>query len=152
VSIGVIGMGDGVGLLTGWSDPQVEAAMQFIRRRVLDDLVSAIDLPADEVLALRLGGGEVLATVFHGEHDFPVELHEGVEEACALVAGQVQDDVIGRLGRAWPEVHSPGGDAVGVLEPACEPIGLAHWALRGRPLCAVGQLTSAVAAAGLVIS
>jgi hypothetical protein len=44
----------------------------------------------------------------------------------------------------------PAGASLGVLEPALVE-GLAGWALRGQAFCAVGQLSAAVGAAGLVV-
>jgi hypothetical protein len=35
-----------------------------------------------------------------------------------------------------------------VLEVSCEPLGIAHWSLRGHPLCAVGHLVETCRALG----
>jgi hypothetical protein len=58
----------------------------------------------------------------------------------------LQDAVVDSLGRPWPEVG--GSDSVGVLDVAVEPVGIAHWSLRGRPLCAVGHLLATCRALG----
>jgi len=51
-----------------------------------------------------------------GGRSFPVSLRDGVEAAVVDVASALQDDVIDRLGRPWPEVNV-GGQAGAVLEP-----------------------------------
>lgn len=59
----------------------------------------------------------------------------------------LQDAIIDSLGRPWPEVDD-GGASVGVLDVALEPAGIAHWVLRGEPICPVGQLASTCRALG----
>jgi hypothetical protein len=76
-----------------------------------------------------------------------VHLDQGPETACALTADQMQDGVIDRLGRPWPELVGPDGNFLGVLDVA-ERDGIACWVLRGVPYCAVGQLAGAIPSAG----
>ena len=71
----------------------------------------------------------------------------GLESGCAEAMSVVQDAVIDSLGRPWPEVDDD-GDSVGVLDVALEPSGIAHWALRGEPICPVGQLVPTCRALG----
>lgn len=71
----------------------------------------------------------------------------GVESGCAEVMRVVQDAVIDSSGRPWPEVDD-GGDSIGVLDVVLEPLGIAHWVLRGEPLCPVGQLVPTCLALG----
>ena len=59
----------------------------------------------------------------------------------------VQDAIVDASGRPWPEVDD-GGDSVGVLDVALGPAGIAHWALRGEPICPVGQLVVTCRALG----
>jgi hypothetical protein len=136
-------------LLDSWPPDRIEAATSFVRTRVLTD-VSTAELEQQwvgELLVFRMEDGEVLATAFGGEHDFPIELHIGAEGACALTADQMQDGVIDRLGRPWPELVDTSGGFVGVLDIA-QADGIACWVLRGVPYCAVGQLAGAIPAAG----
>ncbi|HEY2764879.1 MAG TPA: hypothetical protein VGJ13_12845 [Pseudonocardiaceae bacterium] len=61
--------------------------------------------------------------------------------------------MIGVTGRPWPEVYTADGAYVGVLFPRTEsPHQVAAWQLGGQPLCAVGHLHGACAAAGLTIA
>lgn len=62
------------------------------------------------------------------------------ESLVASIADQLQDDVIDNLGRGWPEVD-------GRPLFASAESGVACWCLDGRPWCAVGQLSDALAAA-----
>jgi hypothetical protein len=136
-------------LLDGWAPDRIEAATSFLRERVLTDVATG-QLRKEwqgELLVFRMEDGEILATAFGGEHDFPIELHDGAESACALVTDQMQDGVIDRLGRPWPELLDENGRFVGVLDVA-EVGGIACWVLRGVPYCAVGQLAGAIPAAG----
>ena len=73
---------------------------------------------------------------------------DGVEAACTVVMDELQDGVMDRLGRPWPELVDADGGFVGVLEPRLV-TGIACWVLRGVPFCAVGQLSAAIPAAGL---
>lgn len=81
----------------------------------------------------------------------PLGLESGVEYACQLLAGQVQDDVIAESGRPWPEVRSPGGGYLGVLVPGLVG-GVAVWRLGDAAFCPVGLLNGAVRAAGVQIT
>jgi hypothetical protein len=65
------------------------------------------------------------------------------EVATAVLADKFQDDVVGSLGRTWPEV-----DGRPLFPSAAS--GVACWCLDGKPWCAVGQLADALAAAGEV--
>lgn len=62
------------------------------------------------------------------------------EIAAAVLADKFQDDVIGSLGRTWPEV---GGRPLFASADS----GVACWCLDGKPWCAVGQLKDALSAA-----
>jgi hypothetical protein len=135
-------------LLSGWTADRVANATSFIRARVAADVRTSGLAVEGELLAFRTEDGEVLATAFRGEHDFPIELHEGPESACALTADQIQDGVVDRLHRPWPELVDADGGFVGVLDVATA-AGIACWVLRGVPFCAIGQLAGAVPAAGL---
>lgn len=134
-------------LLGGWTAGRIDDATGFIRRRVVTDVATSALEWDGELLAFRMEDEEVLATAFDGEHDFPIELHIGVEGSCALTIDQVQDGVMDRIGRPWPELLDPDGAFVGVLDVGT-PGGIACWVLRGVPYCAVGQLAGAVSAAG----
>jgi hypothetical protein len=143
--------------------PRLAAAVSFVVERVRADVGPAAGLPPASVVAVRLdpswadpaaageGAEDLVATVFAGRHEFPLGLEDGVEYACWNLKNQVQDDVVGELGRPWPELVDLSGSTLGVLEPTLVG-GLAGWALRGRAFCAVGQLTAAVAAAGLAVT
>jgi hypothetical protein len=136
---------------------QLAAAVAFVIERVRADVGP---VGGASVVAVRMdpawagpeaagdGAEDLIASVFGGRHEFPLGLEDGVEYACWNLANQVQDDVVGELGRPWPELVDPLGETRGVLEPTLTD-GLAVWAVRGRPFCAVGQLTAAVGAAGL---
>ena len=76
-----------------------------------------------------------------------VGFEPGIESGCAEVMSVLQDAIIDALGRPWPEVDD-GGDSVGVLHVALEPSGIAHWTLRGEPVCPVGLLTASCRALG----
>lgn len=76
-----------------------------------------------------------------------VGLSAGIEAGCATVMSVVQDAIIDSSGRPWPEVDDA-GDSVGVLDVAQGPAGIAHWALRGEPICPVGQLVATCRALG----
>jgi len=83
-----------------------------------------------------------------GEHVFAAGFEHGLEAACAAVMSVVQDDVVGMRGRPWPEIADDDASALGVLDVACEPLGIAHWSHLGRPLCAVGHLSATCRALG----
>jgi hypothetical protein len=134
-------------VLTGWTD-QVRDATSFIWGRVIGDVATAGLVGVGDLLRFGIADGEVVATAFGGEHDFPIELQEGPEAACALVMDQLQDGVVDRLHRPWPELLDLDGAFVGVLDIGT-PAGIACWVLRGVPFCAVGQLSAAIPAAGL---
>jgi hypothetical protein len=151
----------------GGLPPRLAAAVSFVVDRVRADVGPVAGLPPATVVAVRLdpswadpaagetAAGEtaedLVATVFAGRHEFPLGLEDGVEYACWNLANQVQDDLVGELSRPWPELVDPSGATLGVLEPTLVG-GLAGWALRGRPFCAIGQLTATVGAAGLAVT
>ena len=122
-------------------------ATWFIHGRVSGDVMTTGLLGVGELLAFGHEQGEPVVWSFGYQSEVPYDLADGVEATCALVMDQVQDGVIDRLGRPWPELVDAGGTFVGVLEPAVAS-GLACWALRGVPFCAVGQLSAAVPANG----
>ena len=145
---------------------RLTAAVSFVVDRVRADVGPLAGLPPESVVAVRLdpawaedpagdtagdAAGDLIVSVFGGRHEFPLGLEDGVEYACWNLADQVQDDVVGELGRPWPELVGPAGEPLGVLEPMLLG-GLAGWALRGRAFCAVGQLPAAVTAAGLTVT
>ena len=136
-------------LLASWSPDQIDAATSFVHGRVVTDIATSglTKQWVGELLVFRMEDGEVVGTAFGGEHDFPVHLDQGAETACYLTADQMQDGVIDRLARPWPELLDKDGAFAGVLEPA-EVGGIACWVLRGVPYCAIGQLAGAVPAAG----
>jgi hypothetical protein len=154
----------------GWTAERVAAAVDFIAARVMADFAAVAVVSGSELLRLRLdpawscggappadgvgrlsGPDDVIAVLLGGRHEFPAGLEDGVEYAAFLVADHLQDGVIDDMGRPWPELRDAEGRSVGVLEPRYEH-GLAHWALRGDPFCAVGQLGQAVPASGLAIA
>jgi hypothetical protein len=152
----------------GWTAGRLAAATGFVAGRMAADFADVAGLPSDELLALRddpgwstdgqpppadsqSGPEDVIAVLLGGRHEFPAGLEDGVEYASYLIADRLQDGIIDDLGRPWPELRDAAGRSVGTLEPRYEH-GLAHWALRGDPFCAVGQLTRAVPAAGLSIA
>lgn len=94
------------------------------------------DAPAHHVV-VRIEGNTTL-----------VGFGTGLESACAEAMSVVQDAVVESLRRPWPEVDDVGGVGVGVLDVALEPSGIAHWALRGEPICPVGQLVPTCRALG----
>lgn len=108
------------------------------------------DSPPDRRATEPPGPDDVIAILLGGRHEFPAGLENGVEYACYLIADRLQDGVVDDLGRPWPELRDGARRSLGVLEPRYLH-GLAHWALREEPFCAVGQLLPAAAAAGLVI-
>jgi hypothetical protein len=135
--------------LSEWPRDRIDDATSFVRERVLVDIAtSGLEKQwVGELLVFRMEDGEVVGTAFGGEHDFPVHLDQGAETACALTADQMQDGVIDRLGRPWPELLDVDAAFVGVLDVA-HAGGIACWVLRGVPYCAVGQLAGAILAAG----
>jgi hypothetical protein len=155
----------------GWTAERLAAALDFIAARMVADFAEIAGAVGDDLLRLRLdpawsndggspaddgtsrqaGPDDVIAVLLGGRHEFPAGLEDGVEYASYLVADRLQDGVIDDLGRPWPELRDAEGRSLGVLEPRYEQ-GLAHWALRGEPLCAVGQLGPAVPASGLAIA
>jgi hypothetical protein len=83
-----------------------------------------------------------------GKHVFMAGFEHGLEAGCARVMSAVQDDVIGARGRPWPEVGDADGSLLGVPDVSDDPLGIAHWSLRGRPLRAVGHLVETCRALG----
>lgn len=80
-----------------------------------------------------------------GGRSFPVSLREGLPSALVAVVSALQDEVMDRLNRPWPQVITP---AV-VLEPVLDEEGVAVWASRDRSLrCSIGYLTSTFGAVG----
>jgi hypothetical protein len=94
----------------------------------------------------RPPAGQVVGVI--GEHVFAAGFDQGIEAGCATVMSVVQDDVVDARGRPWPEVTDASGSGLGVLDVSCEPLGIAHWSLRGHPLCAVGHLVETCRALG----
>jgi hypothetical protein len=126
---------------------RLRTTTEFVRQRVLDDVRTSRYQWTGEPLVFRIEDGELVGSAFGGESDFPVHVEDGAETACALTANEVQDGVIDRIGRPWPELLDAEDQFVGVLEIGT-PGGIACWVLRGMPFCAVGQLVGAAPAAG----
>jgi hypothetical protein len=85
----------------------------------------SIDLPIID--------GEVITA--HGAHFSSGTPYESL---IAAIADRLQDDVIDNLGHTWPEVN-------GKPLFASADSGVACWCLDGKPWCAIGQLTEALA-------
>jgi hypothetical protein len=134
--------------LAGWTRERIQEATWFIWGRVIGDVATAGLVGVGELLRFGTEEGEVVATAFGGQHWFPVHLEDGPEAACRLTMDQLQDGVVDRLHRPWPELLDDSGAFVGVLDVG-EARGIACWVLRGVPFCAVGQLSAAIPAAGL---
>jgi hypothetical protein len=140
----------------------LEAAMRAVVGRVDADLrgaasgsaVSGASLRVDREFASPSGGGagdgppqqHVVATI--AGHRFAAGFEHGLEVACATVMSALQDEMVDSSGEPWPELADDSGGVVGVLDVAVEPVGIAHWALRGDPICAVGQLAESCRARG----
>jgi hypothetical protein len=135
-------------LLDGWTVDRIRDATSFIWGRVLNDVATAGLVGVGELLLFRVEDGEVIATAFGGEHWFPIHLADGPEAAVGLTMDELQDGVVDRLHRPWPELLDADGGFVGVLDVG-QASGIACWVLRGVPFCAVGQLSAAIPAAGL---
>jgi hypothetical protein len=151
-----------------WTPQRIDAAAHMIVERITadfgevtghrPDLVQFRNDPGwatDGVLPPGRSPGDparpedVIVRLLGGRSEFPADLDEGGEHACWLVASRLQDDVIDALGRPWPELRDGEGSVLGIAEPQLEPVMLAHWAVRGDPLCAIGHLHMALGAAGL---
>lgn len=60
----------------------------------------------------RLDLSDVVAVV--GPRRFRVGLENGTEVGCVAVMSALQDDVVDRTGRPWPEILGPDGAVIGV--------------------------------------
>jgi hypothetical protein len=148
-------------MTTGLHQPlrDVDAAMRAVLDRVRADLDGVglhVELRVDQGFAVP-GGVDDRSPVHQvvgviGEHVFSAGFEHGLEAGCAAVMSTVQDDVVGLHGRPWPEIAERDGSDVRVLDVAVEPIGIAHWSFRGRPLCAVGHLLATCRALGWHVS
>ena len=144
-------------MTTGLDQPlrELDAAMRTVLDRVradLDGIRLDVDLRVDPDFASAgevdgLSPAESVVGII-GRHVFAAGFEHGLEAACARVMSAAQDDVVDARGRPWPEVADGDGMPLGVLDVAHEPHGLAHWSLRGRPLCAVGHLVATCRALG----
>lgn len=63
----------------------------------------------------------------------------------------VQDAVIDRTGRPWPEILDSGGTPIGVMDVDMLPDGEAGWTLKGDAIGPVGQLLAACASRGWTV-
>jgi len=134
---------------------ELDVAMRAVLDRVRADAVGTelvVELHVDPGFAVPGGGddgppaGHVVGVI--GEHLFAAGFEHGLEAGCALVMSVFQDDVVDARGRPWPEVTDGSGSGLGVLDVSFEPLGIAHWSLRGHPLCAVGHLVETCRALG----
>jgi hypothetical protein len=134
---------------------ELDVAMRAVLDRVRADAVGTgltVELRVDPQFAVADGGDDrppahqVVGVI--GEHVFAAGFEHGLEAGCALVMSMVQDDVVDARGRSWPEVTDGSGSGLGVLDVYFEPLGIAHWSLRGHPLCAVGHLVETCRALG----
>lgn len=144
-------------MTTGLGQPlqELDIAMRAVLDRVRADAAGTelvVELRVDPDFAVPGGlddrppAGQVVGVI--GEHVFAAGFEQGIEAGCARVMNVVQDDVIDARGRPWPEVTDGNGSGLGVLEVSSEPLGIAHWSLRGHPLCAVGHLVETCRAWG----
>jgi hypothetical protein len=133
----------------------LDAAMRTVLDRVRADAGAAgieVELRLDPGFAVP-GGVDDRPPAHHvvgviGEHVFSAGFADGLEAGCARVMSVVQDEVVDSRGKPWPELIDDDESAVGVLDVGCEPVGIAHWTLRGRPFCAIGDLTATCRALG----
>lgn len=77
-----------------------------------------------------------------------IGLENGSEQGCLVVMSAVQDAVIDRTGRPWPEVLDKEGTTIGVLDVDLLPDGSAGWTLRGDRVGPVGRLVAACTSRG----
>jgi hypothetical protein len=133
----------------------LDAAMRTVLDRVRADVGAAgpeVELRLDPGFAVPGGiddrslAHQVVGVI--AEHVFSAGFADGLEAGCAQVMNVVQDEVVDSRGRPWPELADGDGSTVGVLDVGCEPFGIAHWALRGQPFCAIGDLVEACRALG----
>lgn len=134
----------------------LDAAMRAVSDRVLADAAGhalPLHLHVDRDFSSPEGPPDERPDVFHvvaaiDGHLFSAGFHNGLEAGCALVMSVVQDEIISALGRPWPELGDRSGSTLGVLDVGFEPVGIAHWQVRGEPLCAVGHLVPTCQARG----
>ncbi len=116
----------------------MQARLTFILDRLNADL-SGVGLGAVGVVDdPGAGWGEGLTVFEFRGHQTSANPDE-LEAAVALLASTFQDDVTDERHGAWPEVD-------GKPLWASADSGIACWHLDGKPWCAVGQLTGALAA------
>lgn len=129
----------------------LDAAMDAVLARVRADADGrgpVLSLEVDPAFGVRRDGDEpspahhVVARI--GGNVTSIGFGRGPEAGCAEAMSVLQDAIVDALGRPWPEVDD---DGVGVLDVAQEP-GVAHWTLRGEPICPVGQLVATCRALG----
>jgi hypothetical protein len=143
-------------MINGAPPADLDAAMQAVSDRVLADAAGQgrpLHLRIDRDFASPGGPRDERSDVFHvvaaiDRHLFSAGFHEGLEAGCALVMSVLQDEIISTLGRPWPEIGDRDGSRLGVLDVGLEPVGIAHWHLRGERLCAVGHLIPTCRARG----
>ena len=63
----------------------------------------------------------------------------------------VQDAVVDRTGRPWPQVVGEDGTTIGVLDVELLADGAAGWTLRGDDIGPVGQLVAACRSRGWMV-
>lgn len=139
----------------------LDAAMQAVSDRVLADADGAgppLRLRVDPTFSspdgrqrdVRPVAAHIVGAV--GKHEFAGGFDAGLEAGCAHVMSVYQDEVVAMRGRPWPEISDRAGVLLGVLDVAVTPVGVAHWHLRGEPLCAVGHLVASCRARGWHVS
>jgi hypothetical protein len=79
---------------------------------------------------------------------FPIQVAEGVETSCYVVADQLQDIVMDDLQKPWPVLHADGAELIPT--PTIDVLGKACWQVEGRFLCPIGYLYRALAAFGII--
>ena len=146
---------DGIVMDDIWTPERIARASAFVIERLAADFAHTplpkIELHLDPgwtgTVSTQPGPQDVICVC--GGHEFQAQLQGGVEQACVTIAWQLQDDVMDKLNRPWPELLDQHGNFVGVPTPDAGPI--AAWKLKDEPFCAVGHLHRAVDAAGLRI-
>src|SRR5712664_1170666 len=94
------------------------------------------DVPGDEIVCIT------------DRSAFPIQVAEGVEMSCCVVADQLQDIAMDDLQKPWPVLRSDGPALVPT--PAMDALGKACWRVEGRFLCPIGYLYRALEAFDII--